>query len=244
MTTLFLTRKTFVCSYDGVLVFLDLPNDKYSSLDRIFTVPISILLGLPAADDTDSAVPLETLSIDEDAVQKTVDDLIMAGLVTKAASEGKQAEFIPQESDLTEMLGYVPGDGPSIKFSDVLNFFRAFIVAKWRRKFEHIEKTVSRVKHRKERASRRQGDKVDFEKINEIVEVYKLLRPLFVTVKNECLFNSLFLIEFLSAYRVYPSWYFSVKLNEFSAHCWVQGGKCIYDDSIHATSGREPIMIV
>jgi hypothetical protein len=63
-------------------------------------------------------------------------------------------------------------------------------------------------------------------------------------VKDQCLFNSLFLIQFLACYRVYPDWYFGVRLNEFYAHCWIQDRNVIYDDFIQLTCQNQAIMVV
>lgn len=82
------------------------------------------------------------------------------------------------------------------------------------------------------------------DRVNELVEIYKILKPLLVTVKDQCLLNSLCLIEFLACYRIYPDWWFGVRLNEFYAHCWVQSGNVIFDDFIQNTSANEPIMVV
>ena len=142
------------------------------------------------------------------------------------------------------MLGYEIGQAPKVRAGHVLNFFKALIITKSMLRFASIERTVMRVKRRKDRFHARGGAEPDPERVNELVEIYKILKPLFVTVKDNCLFNSLFLIEFLASYRVYPSWYFGVRLNEFYAHCWVQQGNVIYDDFIQTTCQNQPIMAV
>lgn len=240
---LLLTRHTFICLTDNTLVFLDLHKDNYSCLESRHTRPIAKLLGLPITADKNGATDSSITTISEDAA-KVVQDLIDNGLATRDATKGKRAELIPQDTELKEMLGYFPDEGPKINAGHILNFFKALVIAKVSRKFLPIEYTVNRVRRRKERFYAKGGTETDYERINELVEIYKILKPLFVTVKDECLFNSLFLIEFLACYRVYPSWYFGVRLNEFYAHAWVQGGNTIYDDFIISTSQNQPIMAV
>lgn len=238
---LLLTKHTFICMTDGVLVFLDLHKDKYSCLESRHTKPIAKLLGLANHSKDEQAANISTISEDS---AKVVKDLIENGLATSDPHKGKPAEFIPADTELKEMLGYPPGEGPKINIGHVFNFFKALIIAKISRRFLPIEYTVNRVKRRKERHYAKSNAQPEYERINELVEVYKILKPLFVTVKDECLFNSLFLIEFLACYRVYPSWYFGVRLNEFYAHAWVQGENTIYDDFITSTSQNQPIMTV
>lgn len=238
---LLLTKHTFVCLTDNTLVFLDLHKDNYSCLEMQHTLQIAKLLGLPvAANETgEGAPPIKTISED---TAKVVQGLIDNGLATRDESKGKKAELIPQDTELKEMLGYFPGEGPKIRIGHIFNFFKALAVAKISRKILPIEYTVNRVKRRKESFYAKGGEEASYERINELVEIYKILKPLFVTVKDECLFNSLFLIEFLAHYQVYPSWYFGVRLNEFYAHCWVQNGSIIYDDFAQNTSQNKPIM--
>jgi len=237
---LLLTKAAFVCLTDSTLVFLDLHNDKYSCLETKYTAPIAALLSLPVS----SQIDVESSQAPANEIDETVQHLIDSGLATQDPKEGKHAAFIAQHSELREMLGYMPGEGPRIHAGDLFNFFRSLITTKSLLRFASMEHTVSRVRRRKDHYYARGGAEPNAERINELVETYKILKPLFVTVKDECLFNSLFLIEFLACYRVYPNWYFGVRLNEFYAHCWVQRDNIIYDDFIQSTCQNQPIMTV
>jgi transglutaminase superfamily protein len=241
---LLLTKPAFVCLTDNTLVFLDLHNDKYSCLENRHTKPIATLLGLPAPTLDGADMPEDHTDTDHEDVSAIVKSLIDSGLATKNPQEGKRAEFIEQAGELRELLGYEIGAAPKIRAGHVINFFRALIVTKSLLHFASMEHTVTRVKRRKARYNSSHAITPDAVRINELVEIYKILKPLFVTVKDECLFNSLFLIEFLACYRVYPNWYFGVRLNEFYAHCWVQDDNVIYDDFIQSTCQNQPIMAV
>jgi len=241
---LLLTKPAFVCLTDDTLVFLDLHNDKYSCLESRHTKPIAALLGLPTPPINGSGAPDHLTYTANKDVSTIVQSLIDSGLATRNPNEGKRAKFITQDSELRELLGYEIGAAPKIRAGHVINFFRALIVTKSSLRFSSMEHTVTRVKRRKARYNSRHATAPDAGRINELVEIYKILKPLFVTVKDECLFNSLFLIEFLACYRVYPNWYFGVRLNEFYAHCWVQDDNVIYDDFIQSTCQNQPIMAV
>lgn len=241
-SNLLLTKPTFVALTDGTLVFLDLHRDKYLCLEPKHTKPVCRLLGLPAGEESEreDAPACE----DNKQVVQVIQDMIGNGLVTRDPNEGKPAEFVEQYSELQEMLGYFPGQGPQVRFGDIVKFFKALIVTKWLLRFASMERIVTRVKRRKDRFYAQGGAVPNDERLNELVETYKIMKPLFVTVKDQCLFNSQFLIEFLACYRVYPNWYFGVQLNEFYAHCWVQDRNVIYDDAISSTSANQPIMAV
>lgn len=239
---LFLTKQTFVALTDETLVFLDLHRDKYSCVEQRHTRPVARLLGLPVPDNGGSAEGSADQESEDPA--KVIEGLINRGLVTRDPANGKRAEIVMQCSELKEMLGYFPGEGPKVRFGDVVKLFKALIVTKSLLKFASMERIVMRVKRRKDRCCANSGAALDEERLNKLVETYKILKPLFVTVKDQCLFNSLLLIEFLACYRVYPNWYFGVRLNSFYAHCWVQDRNIIYDDSIHRTSATQLIMTV
>ena len=241
-THLLLTKQTFVALTDDTLVFLDLHRDKYSCLERQHTRAIARLLGLPV----EAAFEREEVVADQEHKETAtvIRDLIDRGLVTRDQTEGKRAEFVRQYSELREMLGYLPGEGPKVRVGDVVKLIKALIVTKAFLQFASMEHIVMRVKRRKNCVYAQDRVARDDERINELVELYKILKPLFVTVKDQCLFNSLFLIEFLACYGVYPDWYFGVRLNEFYAHCWVQDRNVIYDDSIMKTSANKPIMAI
>ena len=243
-----LTKPTFVCLTDGTLVFLDLRNDRYSCLESRHTKPFAALLGLPtpARKDADTPdAPSGPGACDGD-VANTVRDMLDRGLITRDPNRGKRAELIAQGIDLRELLGYEIGESPKIRPGHVLHFFKALIITKFMLRWASMERTVTRVKRRRQKNADRpkQSAEPDMERINEMAEIYKILKPLFVTVKDNCLFNSFFLIEFLAGYGIYPSWYFGVRLNEFYAHCWVQDGNMIYDDFIQSTCQNQPIMKV
>lgn len=239
---LLLTKQTFVALTDQTVVFLELHNDNYSGLERRHTKSVARLLGLPTPDEDE----LEETAADQknEDFAKVIDILIARGLVTRDSKRGKRAEFVTQYSELKEMLGYLPGEGPRVRFSDIVRFFKALIVTKSLLKFASMERIVMRVKHRKDRYYAKGSARLDDEQVNELVEIYRILKPLCVTVKDQCLVNSLFLIEFLACYRAYPNWYFGVRLNAFYAHCWVQDGNIIYDDFIQSTCQNQPIMVV
>ncbi len=240
---LLLSKPVFVCLTDDTLVFLDLHNDKYSCLEKQHTKPVADLLGLPMPA-ADSMTSKNFAGEEGKDIADVVQGLIKSEIVTRDPKLGKQAEFITQYSELKELLGYEIGKAPRIHAVHLFNFFRALIITKSMLRFASMERIVTRVKRRKDRYHARGGAQTSAEQINELVEVYKILKPLFVTVKDECLFNSLFLIEFLACYRVYPNWYFGVRLNEFYAHCWVQEDNIIYDDFIQSTCQNQPIMTV
>jgi hypothetical protein len=73
--------------------------------------------------------------------------------------------------------------------------------------------------------------------------VFERLR-LFYPRSYLCLFDSLALIHFLARFDVYPDWVFGVNADPFEAHCWVQAGNVVLNDTVARVSGFTPIMVV
>ncbi|PQA87186.1 lasso peptide biosynthesis B2 protein [Hyphococcus luteus] len=239
---LFLTPQTFTAMTDGVLVFLDLKKDRYSCLEPRCSAAVAGLLGLNApreegADETGASG--ETPAVDE-----LVRDLLERGLVTRDARKGKRAEMISHTAMLRETPGYLPGEGPYIQLRHVAAFFRALLVTSLLLGFSDISHIAARIRRRRRREKPARRCDAHDERIRKLIEIFRVLRPLGVAVKDRCLFNSLLLIEFLAAFGIFPEWRFGVRVHGFHAHCWVQEGELICDDQIQNLAASAPIMSV
>jgi hypothetical protein len=98
------------------------------------------------------------------------------------------------------------------------------------------------VRARKSRNASRGGG-ADFERVRSLVSVFDRLR-LFYPRSYLCLFDSLALIHFLAQFDVYPDWVFGVNADPFEAHCWVQAGNVVLNDTLARVSAFTPIMYV
>jgi hypothetical protein len=52
------------------------------------------------------------------------------------------------------------------------------------------------------------------------------------------------LVNFLAGYGVFPQWVFGVKTDPFYAHCWVQQGSFVFNDTPDYIRGFSPILVV
>jgi Transglutaminase-like superfamily len=57
-----------------------------------------------------------------------------------------------------------------------------------------------------------------------------------------CLFDSLALLEYLASYRLFPTWTFGVMTDPFQAHCWLETGDHVLNDTVERISLYTPIM--
>ena len=77
-----------------------------------------------------------------------------------------------------------------------------------------------------------------------LVEAFLHLRALYFTTKDECLFDSLVLVEFLARHGLYPTWVIGVSTNPFKAHSWVQVGDRVLNDLPERVSMFTPILVI
>jgi hypothetical protein len=85
---------------------------------------------------------------------------------------------------------------------------------------------------------------LDADTVRPLVTAFVYLRPLFFTSKEACLLDSLTLVNFLAGYSVFPQWVFGVKTDPFYAHCWVQQGGFVFNDTPDYIRGFSPILVV
>ncbi|WP_420430023.1 lasso peptide biosynthesis B2 protein [Kordiimonas sp.] len=242
--THFLSPRIFPCDVDGHMIVLDLGADRYARLGDVEAAVLRHLFGGQGKHSTPAPPSLEA----------SLDRLVEEGILTTDAVTGREAFPELPGQVMLDLKGY-PHDGiPKIRMGHIVNCACAFVCAKFMRHFHSIERTVLRVKSRRERAlanagrpkSKKEGrlPEVDLARIRELVEIFRILKGLFYTGKGRCLFDSLTLIEFLAIYRIYPLWVFGVQMGPFVAHCWVQDDRFIYNDSADSTGSFKPIMSV
>jgi hypothetical protein len=231
-----LRHNVYAALVDGIFVFLDVAADRYSCLERRHTAMVARALGLQVilAPGGTSATGVEMASI--------LTDLEANGILTREPELGRPARLMEKPVALREVYAATVETPRRIGPLDVARFAKALLITKLLRRWAPFQWTVARVARR--RAARAHRAVIDETRITEVIELYRSLKPLAVTVRDECLFNALLCIEFFASYGIYPSWHFGVRLNPFYAHCWVQAGDRVYDDFADTVGQNQPIMTV
>jgi hypothetical protein len=78
--------------------------------------------------------------------------------------------------------------------------------------------------------------------LSDLVHTFLSLRPLYPR-EYLCLFDSLCLVHFLAQFGHFPQWIFGVKLEPFGAHCWVQSGDVVLNDTVEVIGQYTPILV-
>ncbi len=229
-----LSPHVHVCITDDYAVLLDLRRDKYIGIGREHMPALAAsVMGWPrtARLEIEPAPPAKAL----------LRKMLSTGMLTTDSAIGKEARPPvlprPQFTAIKADLEY----RPQVTIRNVSQVLIAAAQAKALLKWRPIEAVVARVKRRKERCA---GNEFDLDAARPLVESFLYLRPLFFTTKDECLFDSLVLVELLARDHQFPVWLFGVSTSPFRAHSWVQAGDRVLNDLPERVCRFTPILAV
>jgi hypothetical protein len=234
---LLLSNHVHACVADQYLVFLDLKRNEYSCLDRASTRTLcGRLAGLSLTPDSAGGADGPDVPADLDAL---VQSLSARELLTTDVSRGHSvgvARSLDARADMTRNL-----NASSICTA---RYIPSVLLSCWltARKLRHqpIQQIVEGVRSKRKRAA--PGDVRSRAAIAELVVAFGAARRL-SPQRPVCLFDSLALAEFLAMNEFFPSLVFGVRMNPFSAHCWLQDAQTVLNDVIDNTSTYAPILI-
>lgn len=235
-----LSNHVFVCVSGDHAILLDLRHDKYMAIPPAHARTLATLVrGWPfpidrgAMDDSDGGVvaaPVAQLMLQKE-------------LLTMDPACGKEAMPIAMEAPSAALLEDSAVSATDVQLRHIADFVSAALTATIALRFLPIEKVIRRVRRRKLRRRSAVRD-VDIEAACRLVGIFYRLRPFLFTSRDECLFDSLALVEFLARYRLYPTWVFGVQSAPFVAHCWVQDDGRVFNDTVDHVRNYTPIMAV
>ena len=232
-----LANHVFVCRDKEHIVVLDVKQDRYFSLDAARTaVLIPLLPGWPAQGTAASATGEAAVTAESAAAP-----LVSQGwlLETPAGKEATPVQPVPAESELiTDVEG-----SAKLSVRIVIAFVTAALFAKFALRFWRFERVIRRVSRRRAKYAAA-GAPADIEQVRSLVDTFFRLRVFLFASREKCLYDSLAMLEFLARYGFFPRWVFGVRALPFAAHCWVQCGDTVFNDTVEHVSGYTPIMLV
>jgi transglutaminase superfamily protein len=238
----FLSPHVHVCVAGKQVVLLDLERDKYLSMAS--GSPIGRWVRGWPAPPSDSAAPEEdsTSPPESDAEHRLLAKMIAQGLLVQDAAIGKEASPVVADPPEYAIVEYDLNSRPSTTLEHLWRVCTAYTSAKWALRRRPIKEVVETACLRKTHAS--STGRWDADTVRPLVTAFTYLRPLFFTSKDACLLDSLTLVNFLAGYSVFPEWVFGVKTDPFHAHCWVQQGGFVFNDTPDYVRGFSPILVV
>lgn len=237
----YLSRHAYFCLADNHYVFLDLRSDEYLCLGRTHTDVLKDLLDGRQVVEKHSADSRLHDSGDSDP-GVIVKALLAKRLLVESATDGKPLKPVRVEALSSRVSMASNNPRSAIGPAHVWKFFAAAAAASTHLRWRSIERTVRAVEYRKS-AHAVADTAVDYGVITKLFEIFQRLRPYYPR-PYLCLFDSLALVHFLARYTVFPEWVYGVKLEPFAAHCWVQAGDQVINDSVDRVRDYTPIMSV
>jgi len=230
-----LAEHVFVCVNDEHVVLLDLKQDRYWALEAAKTAPLADLVpGWPVHAETGAAN-------DPGEAQEVAEALRDQGILSGPDGQGKDATPVSLPPAARELLSPEAYKRAPLGFVTVLRFIAASVAAKVSLRLTPFERVIRKFSQRR-RAGASTSGPVDLDAARALVESFARLRVFFFTSRNECLFDSLALLGFLARHGIYADWVFGVQARPFAAHCWVQKGDVVFNDTVEHVSGYTPIM--
>lgn len=233
-----LAEHVFVCVNGEHLVLLDLKEDRYWALEASATSGLGSLVGgwpVKAADEINAAAPTPE-------TQAAIDVLRGRGLLTDSVPPGKDATPVVATVPARELIT-APEHAAGGAAGSWWSFVAASAQAKIALRTRAFERVIRRVRERKA-ALGTQAAPLDVEHARKLVTTFMHHRVFLFSSKNECLYDSLALLEYLARHGIHADWVFGVQTRPFAAHCWVQHGDIVFNDTVEHVSGYTPIMVV
>ncbi len=251
MQNCFLSRHVHLCVTEDHVVLLDLRQDRYLALGDAESRALAARIpGWPIpGDSTARALAGSADGPKSDSLLRT---LIAKRILTSDPELGRVPSSIevarPAQVLVETVLAHtLLEDGvtvrPAAGIRELAKLVASCVVAASSLRWNSIEATVQRVRARRERYSGRSAS-LDLERARELVRAFVWLRPFVYSARDECLLDSLTLVEFLAWHDIFPLWIFGVRTGPFAAHCWIQYEDVVFNDSAEHARGYVPIMAV
>jgi hypothetical protein len=235
----FLQSHVFICRGKRHWVILDVNRDKYLCVDRRQFEALGP--SLQGWEESTSPSGSGAAPVPEDAVA-LASNLLDLDILSDRATHAKDARPTAYPLPTEALDPDLPVCSRRSSGTHAGSFFSSSARASRELRRQRFQLTVEAVRARKSRNASR-GDRPDFERTRSLVSVFERLR-LFYPRSYLCLFDSLALIHFLARFDVYPDWVFGVNADPFEAHCWVQAGNVVLNDTVARVSGFTTIMYV
>ncbi len=214
------------CNVDGLLVFLDTGKDRYFRLSE------TMELRFKAHQRGEST--------DHD-LKKLID----SGLLTEAQSFIAPQPQPTMDRPARSAIELVQTQRPTTALDlldTIMIVTRAQVQLKTQR-LAHVLSMLDAYRRCKVLQARGPQGKIPEHRFADVATTFLRARP-YVPIETCCLLDSISLIRFLAKRGLAANLVFAVTGAPFSAHCWVQVGTLVLNDTVGNTHAHTPIRVV
>lgn len=214
------------CWIDGHAIFLDIRNDRYFRLSHSMEAIFSAFID-GRNSETDSAA-LARSNI----------------LTTEPKIEGNDGVLPPAPP--TRSILEQPGLPVSVSVPILLEISALVLATRRALKARALADVMDRFILYRQKSAQAPAAQPETAHIDQIFAAAKSFNRarLYVPVKTSCLLDSLSMAKFLSRRRIFPNIVFGVTRDPFAAHCWVQVGDLVLNDTVGNVTSHTAIRIV
>ncbi len=233
-----LADHVFLCRDGEYLVMLDLKADRYWVIEARRTAGLGAWVAGWPADGRQGSPLLQRAPCAEpipEPLAAIAQDLHARGVLTKRLDTGKDASPVDPSHPREDLPASAETAGSWFAF------LASLLVARISLSMCPFERVVRRARQRKQLQAD-PGGGVELRRISALVEAFARYRLLSFSSRDACLFDSLALLEYLAWHGIHPDWVFGVRARPFAAHCWLQAGDVVLNDTVEHASGYTPIM--
>lgn len=215
------------CQVDGRLVFLDIENDRYfglsSALERAFR-----------EHQCDGASPVNQ-----------VGGLLERNILVEAG-ESVDSQLLP---DVPGAIRSALEQGMPIKrfrIATLLDVFVDVCSVQWQlrtRSLKAILDELAAYRRKRTLPLDSTSSPRDEQHVLDAAAEFRRAR-LYVPIDTCCLLDSIAMVTYLAKRRLYASIIFGVTGEPFSAHCWVQLGEMVLNDTLGHVDAHTRILVV
>jgi hypothetical protein len=236
---LFLRNHVYLCRGRRHWVLLDVNRDKYQCVGRHqFEALGPLLHGWkdPADTSSDGAGALPEIA------NELANALASQGILSEDAADTKDAHPTDFLHPTQALESGCPESSLWSTWLHAGTFFASCRRASRELRCQPFQVTLEAVRVRKARSVARLGVP-DLDRARSRVLEFNRLRWYYPR-PYLCLFDSLALLHFLARFGLFPDWVFGVSADPFEAHCSVQLGNVVLNDTVERVSALTPIMYV
>jgi hypothetical protein len=187
--------------------------------------------------------------------EEVIASLVKSGLLVDRQDHpgAKSATAVSASACSGEIRLPVLRPTPRIRLHHVLNITAAWIIGAATLKFRGLAGAIARMRSRSARLDDEdahplahtisgEGANIDERSLQELISAFALLRPFFFALRGRCLLSSVVLSEFLARYGMRSQCVLGVKARPFAAHCWLECGGRVLNDSVERVRAFTPIL--
>lgn len=229
-----LSQHVYVCRRGNCYVLLDLPHDRYISIDEGEAAHLSQLVSgwPPPAPRTGAFAPSPHI----------LQELATEGLITEGQSDNGNMPLAVLPAVTRSLIGHSGPPLSPVRKQHIPRFAAALVVARVNLKY----RTAAYIASRKRSWSKQRNYKPppSESEIRDWVGAFNSISNSMLTKHDNCLESSFVLAEFLSHYSFFPTCVIGIRTVPFAAHCWLQHADLVINESAEYAKSLTPILVV